>query len=267
MLMQFDVPLESRKTSWIKYVVIFTMFTEVIICIYNLFTTKVDAEISHYFYGFSFQKQLGNVIVSSLLDIFQLIVISMPMLSFSFFYIAVCSDVRSIIKYFKNFMLNKTIPKYKELFYNYYAIKSAADKIDNTVGFLVFTTVIHNSCVMFFSVDGMVGSNMVQGYAIDYYWYLSNFVLFIVMTASAASVSEASAEVASSALILPEEKGSSNWNQHRFITLVEKEITFTVWKLAPIRRNFIFGISGILFTYSLMIHSLSPVKSDSHFAT
>ncbi|GFS93367.1 hypothetical protein NPIL_344371 [Nephila pilipes] len=61
------------------------------------------------------------------------------------------------------------------------------------------------------------------------------------MTASAASVAEASAEVASSALNLPEEKGSSNCNQHRFITLVEKEITFTVWKLAPIRRNFIFG--------------------------
>ncbi|GFT40308.1 hypothetical protein NPIL_138901 [Nephila pilipes] len=115
---------------------------------------------------------------------------------------------------------------------------------------------------MFFSVDGTLGSNMTESSVSNYYWLLSNFALFIVMTASAASVSEASAEVASSALTLPEEKGSSNWNQHRFITLVEKEITFTVWKLAPIRRNFIFGISGILFTYSLMIHSLSPVKSD-----
>ncbi|GFT73984.1 hypothetical protein NPIL_4991 [Nephila pilipes] len=115
---------------------------------------------------------------------------------------------------------------------------------------------------MFFSVDGTLGSNMTESSVSNYYWLVSNFTLFVIMTVSAASVSEASAEVASSALILPEEKGSSKWNQHRFIALVEKEVTFTVWKLAPIRRNFIFGISGILFTYSLMIHSLNPVKND-----
>ncbi|GFT77155.1 hypothetical protein NPIL_67211 [Nephila pilipes] len=115
---------------------------------------------------------------------------------------------------------------------------------------------------MFFSVDDILRSKKTESSVSDYYWLVSNFTLFVIMTASAASVSEASADVASSALILPEEKGRSNWNQHRFIALVEKEITFTVWKLAPIRRNFIFGISGILFTYSLMIHSLSPDKSD-----
>ncbi|GFT40309.1 hypothetical protein NPIL_138911 [Nephila pilipes] len=115
---------------------------------------------------------------------------------------------------------------------------------------------------MFFSVDGTLGSNMTESSVSNYYWLVSNFTLFVIMTASAASVSEASAEVASSALILPEEKGKSNWNHHRFIALVEKEITFTVWKLALIRRNFIFGISGLIFTYSLMIHSLSPDKSD-----
>ncbi|GFT10945.1 hypothetical protein NPIL_543931 [Nephila pilipes] len=115
---------------------------------------------------------------------------------------------------------------------------------------------------MFFSVDGTLGSNMTKSSVSNYYWLVSNFTLFVIMTASAASVAEASAEVASSALILPEEKGTSNWNHHRFIALVEKEITFTVWKLAPIRRNFIFGISGILFTYSLMFRSLNPVKND-----
>ncbi|GFT00277.1 hypothetical protein NPIL_284821 [Nephila pilipes] len=115
---------------------------------------------------------------------------------------------------------------------------------------------------MFFSVDGTLGSNKTESSGSDYYWLVSNFTLFVIKTASASSVAEASAEVASSALILPEEKRRSNWNQHRFIALVEKEIIFTVWKLAPIRRNFIFGISGILFTYSLMIHSLSPDKSD-----
>ncbi|GFS69844.1 hypothetical protein NPIL_130881 [Nephila pilipes] len=114
---------------------------------------------------------------------------------------------------------------------------------------------------MFFSVHSALRPDMSTGSITKYLWFVSNFTLFIIMTASAASVAETSAEVASSALILPEEKGSSNWNQHKFINLVEKEITFTVWILAPIMRDFIFGINGILFTYSLMFHSLSPVKS------
>ncbi|GFT97510.1 histone-lysine N-methyltransferase SETMAR [Trichonephila clavipes] len=59
------------------------------------------------------------------------------------------------------------------------------------------------------------------------------------MTLSAASIPEASADVGSIALIMPEDKRSS-FNHQRFIMLAEKEITFTVWKLTPIRRNFIF---------------------------
>ncbi|GFR08701.1 hypothetical protein TNCT_534301 [Trichonephila clavata] len=80
------------------------------------------------------------------------------------------------------------------------------------------------------------------------------------MTLSASSIAEASAEVSTMALIMPEEKGKSSFNHQRFIMLAEREITFTVWQLTPIRRNFIFGICGILFTYTLMLYTLSPLN-------
>ncbi|GFU04742.1 hypothetical protein TNCV_4377701 [Trichonephila clavipes] len=64
--------------------------------------------------------------------------------------------------------------------------------------------------------------------------------------ASASSVAEASSEVSTIALTMPEAKGRSNFNHQRFIKLAENEITLTAWKITPIRRNFLFGLMGIL---------------------
>ncbi|GFT54834.1 hypothetical protein NPIL_440501 [Nephila pilipes] len=59
------------------------------------------------------------------------------------------------------------------------------------------------------------------------------------MTSSASLVAEDSNEISFIALTMPE-NGKSNFNHQRFIMLAEKEITLTVWKISPIRRNFIF---------------------------
>ncbi|GFU04675.1 hypothetical protein TNCV_4377341 [Trichonephila clavipes] len=61
------------------------------------------------------------------------------------------------------------------------------------------------------------------------------------MTLSASSIAEVSSEVGTMALIMPQEERKSSFNHQRFIMLAEKEIAFTVWKLTPIKRNFIFG--------------------------
>ncbi|GFQ74218.1 hypothetical protein TNCT_279091 [Trichonephila clavata] len=82
------------------------------------------------------------------------------------------------------------------------------------------------------------------------------------MTSSASMVAEASAEVGSIALTLPEDKEISTYNQQRLLILAEKGIVLTVWKITPIKRNFIFGIVGLLFTYALMFYSLIPVERN-----
>ncbi|GFS69840.1 hypothetical protein NPIL_130861 [Nephila pilipes] len=80
------------------------------------------------------------------------------------------------------------------------------------------------------------------------------------MTTSASSVAEASSEIGSIALIMPEDKRRSSFNHQRFITLVEKEITLTVWRITPIKRKFVFGIIGMLVTYILMFKALIPFE-------
>ncbi|GFS69847.1 uncharacterized protein NPIL_130891 [Nephila pilipes] len=263
MLRRFDGPQKAKQPSWIRYVVIFFVSSQVIRYIYYLYAGKLYDHIPNYFFGYSFQQELYNDVVAYLLDAFQVMFISMPIMTFVFFYIVVCGDVKYIIKDFQKSFVFKDTCNYETLFHYYYAIKSAADMIDNTVGFLVFTTIIYNSCATCFSLHVTLRSDMdyVDSVAF-YYWFASNYALFIIMTASAASVADASEEVASAVLILPEVKGNSNWSQQKFFALVDKKITFTVWKITPIRRNFIFGVSGLIFTYSLMFHSLSPDKRD-----
>ncbi|GFT36662.1 hypothetical protein NPIL_503641 [Nephila pilipes] len=74
----------------------------------------------------------------------------------------------------------------------------------------------------------------------------------------ASMIPEASAEIGSVASAMPESTDKTNFSQQRFIAAAEKEITLTVWKITPIRRSFIFGITGVLLTYTLMFCTLNP---------
>ncbi|GIY74865.1 hypothetical protein CEXT_281531 [Caerostris extrusa] len=76
------------------------------------------------------------------------------------------------------------------------------------------------------------------------------------MTTSASTIPEVSAEVASVALIMPDRSGKSTFARQRFIMLTEKEVSLTVWKIIPIKRSFIFGINGVIFTYNIMLYSI-----------
>ncbi|GIY35621.1 hypothetical protein CEXT_555561, partial [Caerostris extrusa] len=58
--------------------------------------------------------------------------------------------------------------------------------------------------------------------------------------ASAAMVEEASLEVGSQAHLLSEIGGKSIFVRQRIMTFFEKGITLTVWRIALIRRSFIF---------------------------
>ncbi|GFR29328.1 uncharacterized protein TNCT_611001 [Trichonephila clavata] len=151
---------------------------------------------------------------------------------------------------------------YEEILHSYSAIKSTVNGIDNTTGILVFTALICNSSVMcswlYVALQPKYFPNPVEQISI-YYSSLTNFALFIMMAASASSVTEASSVVGSMALTMPEDR-RCNFNHQRFITLAEKEIMLTVWKISPINRSFIFGVIGIILTYIIMFQTLSPFQ-------
>ncbi|GIY91857.1 hypothetical protein CEXT_206501 [Caerostris extrusa] len=78
---------------------------------------------------------------------------------------------------------------------------------------------------------------------------------FWVITVSASLVSEAWTSVATKT-----HKFSQN-PSHQFLLCIDKEICLTVWKIVPIRRSFIFGTVGTIFTYVLLFDNFNTEES------
>ncbi|GFS48575.1 hypothetical protein NPIL_508861 [Nephila pilipes] len=83
------------------------------------------------------------------------------------------------------------------------------------------------------------------------------FGWFSLMSLAAARIREIASEIAAKAWIMPPARGNSCFNQLRFAMFAEKEVTLTMWGITPIRKNFIFGVIGAIFTYTLMFYSLN----------
>ncbi|GFY46085.1 hypothetical protein TNIN_473251 [Trichonephila inaurata madagascariensis] len=158
-------------------------------------------------------------------------------------------------------MLSKEeVPDYEKLLRTFSGIKSTVERIDNEMGVFVFFITVYNFCVMLFSLYVIVDPNafhdMYERIAVTVL-ALTAFGIFAVMTLSASRVTEAAAEISSKVWKMRESGGRSFISQQRFISFVEKDITLTLWGITQIRRNFIFGMLGLIFTYTLMIHSLN----------
>ncbi|GIY30702.1 hypothetical protein CEXT_641521 [Caerostris extrusa] len=59
-------------------------------------------------------------------------------------------------------------------------------------------------------------------------------------------VEETAFEVGSQAHTMSESRGKSNFVIQRIMMFLEKGITLTVWRIAPIRRNLIFGYGSLM---------------------
>ncbi|GIY00316.1 hypothetical protein CDAR_24851 [Caerostris darwini] len=89
------------------------------------------------------------------------------------------------------------------------------------------------------------------------------FGLFAIMTISASMVAEASSEVhLKSSLLTPQiaEKVDSNLQGSLCMQREKKGVIMTVWGITPMTKNYIFGILGMSFTYTLLFYGLNPVN-------
>ncbi|GIY42034.1 hypothetical protein CDAR_210321 [Caerostris darwini] len=89
--------------------------------------------------------------------------------------------------------------------------------------------------------------------------FFTSFILLIAMTTSASLIAEESKKQCSA---MPEATGNLTFTQQRFLMMSQTGITLTVWRIVPITRSLIFGITGMLLTYTVMFYGLSPVNNN-----
>ncbi|GIX79129.1 hypothetical protein CEXT_263381 [Caerostris extrusa] len=80
---------------------------------------------------------------------------------------------------------------------------------------------------------------------------------FIAMTSSAAMIAEQVVELFSSLSIISANNGNASLLQ-KIIAVSQQGIALTVWRIIPITRSFMFGIIGMLLTYTVMVYGLKP---------
>ncbi|GFX91111.1 hypothetical protein TNCV_3222721 [Trichonephila clavipes] len=135
--------------------------------------------------------------------------------------------MRNIITNLRDALLKKSKSNYDNILQFYNSIKSVED-VDNKLCFLVFNVAVYSAC----------------------------YTLFLVMTASAASVAETSSEVGSIVRRISAVSSESTLSQLKLIFYLQKGIALTVWNAVPISRSFIFGMLGVTFSYTILFDNL-----------
>ncbi|CAL1268585.1 unnamed protein product, partial [Larinioides sclopetarius] len=137
----------------------------------------------------------------------------------------------------------------KEMLQRYSSIKGKVEKFDNHVGVLMFLLTLSNSLNMYEFLNTYLLSDVpLNQKVIIVFHFLSTLLSFIATAVSAISVSDASNNFVSKAKSLSEISTSSI--AHTFNFTLENNICLTVWKITVIRRSFIFGTIGGIFTYA-----------------
>ncbi|GFR02686.1 uncharacterized protein TNCT_563151 [Trichonephila clavata] len=245
--------------KWIKVLGIASIMMLTFLTSYVTFLITTSSTNKSKFLLFTFQESLINTIlgIANEMSIFLFGIV--PMMGLMLFYTAICLHIRMIITDFTKNLLKQTELNYNNILRSYVNIKTMVEYVDGKLSFLVFNVVIYNSCSMFNSVTDFFHFSDIHGFvrrlALHLYFVIF-FILFIIMTSSAALVTDASVQVGTVAMRISAEAKKSSLSLQNFLSCAEKRISLTVWNVSPISRNFIFGLLGAMFTYVILFDSL-----------
>lgn len=255
-----DVARKSIKPVRFYMWMTLVIFLKIIMCTFFLINKTFDTNISDLFFGMIIIENKYEHFASLALATFRYVFFVMPIYTFATYYVTTCHQVKTAIFHFsKNMIENSNNSKYDKLCHSYITIRSAVEFVDQNLSFLVFCNITYCFSYMYKFVSQVLQAK--EPLDTPHLLYISsvfsNILLsFVAMTVAASLVGEASLEVESAARRMLQSSQSSTFTLRNFYHATEREINLTVWKIVPIRRSFIIGTIGSLFTYVMLFHSL-----------
>ncbi|KAF8778858.1 hypothetical protein HNY73_015543 [Argiope bruennichi] len=145
----------------------------------------------------------------------------------------------------------------ERLLSSYTSAKSVVASVDDESSLLVFLFLAITSLSTYVSLSSVLKPPTTIPQVMTHICSLTpTFGLCMAIFISAASVSEASFEIADKAETNFGNANASKFLQLKFLMSAEKEISMTVWKITTINRSLIFAIIGTMFTYAMLLESL-----------
>ncbi|GBL63160.1 hypothetical protein AVEN_3985-1 [Araneus ventricosus] len=90
--------------------------------------------------------------------------------------------------------------------------------------------------------------------------FIASSVAYMGLVLSGSLVHEAASDLWLKAHEILSRKPEVNSFQQRFLSIVEKNLHVTVWKILPITRSFILATLGTVFTYCLLLDNIRTLK-------
>ncbi|KAG8197273.1 hypothetical protein JTE90_007521 [Oedothorax gibbosus] len=189
----------------------------------------------------------------------------MPVNLFAMYYTVVCCNLRNVIITFKKSLDSSDSTVYDDAFENYLAIRRFVVEMEKDLSSLLFTSSLFNACIMYFGLtcwmypEENVGSAQVASIV---FLVPASYIAFFAMILSACRVHEASVSVCDKGQELLRFGHVQTFSKIRLLHVIEKELTLTVWKIVPIKRNFLLVAMGTIFTYCVLLDNLRGVTRN-----
>lgn len=186
--------------------------------------------------------------------------IEMPYNAFVLFFLIVSLDLKNEMKHFLKLMRSGSVD-WKNLLRSYNFLKIIIIFIDDKVSFFVLCEIFLSWLIMFFIVTLVLRFESFENtttFLLKLYSVLLtvNIVTtFFIITTCACSVSEAYAKIwikLRSNILLSDIHFVRNYH----FDCVDKEVSFTLWKIVPINRPFVFRSFGLILTYVMLFDDI-----------
>ncbi|GIY50020.1 uncharacterized protein CDAR_79581 [Caerostris darwini] len=256
----------QKSTTRLILLTIVILFIQGFIVCYKLASVGYIYHAKDILFQLNIETPIIEEIIGYCFEISMFLFGTLPNTTFCVFYSSVCIHMRSIILSFEESLMQyKGFPnRFDHIFNSFSKIKDTVSYVDDELCFLVFICAIYSSCYMYLSISAFLHLQLFINTSVRLHVYIhfaNVLTLFIVMTCSASSVAEASMRVRSISWKLPVSKGEPFFFQQNFLSFVKEGISLTVWKIVPISRNFIFGILGVILTYTMLFDTLTQKDS------
>ncbi|GFQ80643.1 uncharacterized protein TNCT_176881 [Trichonephila clavata] len=258
---ELSIPITNRVSRWADIfaklnLLLFIPF--VAVC----FITLYDINFRTMAFGYEFHQILTVIlIILFLISLFEFLML--PLSAFSIYYTFLCLNLRSIIKQFQESLgvLLKFKPEYTLKLY--LSIKELVENVDSDLSLLMFTTSLYNASTMYFGVTVWLHSDeydMLSSLSSIWILLTLSYTAFICMGISGSLVHETASDLYTEA-----EKRLSNGNRppealRQFLKVAEKGLYLTVWRIVPIKRSFILGTIGTIFTYCILLETVQSMS-------
>ncbi|KAF8781486.1 hypothetical protein HNY73_011875 [Argiope bruennichi] len=261
--MDLNLPVAENKIKFLYSFIIFTTFLQLHVFIFTLVTMlNVRMKVM------VFRIDLPGPTLWIMVMIFATsqLFIMLPMNNFAAFYMIICRHLQLLIKSFSKHLEEIPDSEYEKVLIDYMSIRKFVLKMDNEMSFLVSTSTLYSACTMYFGMSVIMHP---EEY-IDLCQFLAVLSLFIGSSAAFLGLTVAGSLIHESCsnLWLQAHKCLSSKSevtnfQQRFLSIVEKNLFVTVWKILPITRSFIFAAAGTVFTYCIALDSIQSLKNVS----